>query len=600
MTSVNLRPGARIGPYVLGRCLGVGLRGVVYTARHALLGSEHAIKVLDLGDGHLVDRLQSEAQLRSRIRHDNVVAVTDVLMWAGGPALVMQLVEGPTLDHWLDEQEDGVPPETIDLLARDLMAGMAAAHAHGVVLRDLQPRHILVEDWRGRPFARIGEMSLAAALSHSSSEGATRVLTRYAAPEQRQGTADARSDLYALGMILRGLLARATPGVPERWRSAVLSCLEPDVEDRAPDVATARAEWCGPEDPAAAGPPWEEHPSIEQLVDGGAAVSAHLRGCAACRVELRLYRDTFGSTPAAGHPSAFSEDLVGRRALIHQIEAALRPGHVVTLTGLGGIGKTCIAREVRRRAEAGGGLAPIWCDLEGETDAAALQARLSAAITGEPDGADLVGALSSAGDRLLILDGAEPTAGTIGAIGACLDIGPALRLLVTARAPLGGRRERVVVIGPLSLDDARRLLAAQVHARDPSRPDAIPDAVLERLEGHPESLRLAARRLQLLSPAQLAARLDRRFELLRDRAGGLDAVMRQTWAGLDPSERSALGALCGEADEGPPSLGVTRRLREQGLLDGETETPPEWVREWVCDVNARSITRAGGASGIRH
>lgn len=135
--------------YQLDLRLGQGGMGIVFKARHIQLKSPHAIKVIlpDLvgNDPMLVTRFRQEAIVAARIRHRNIVNVTDYGVAGGMPFLVMEFVKGKSLHDFLAEQGRLSPERALEIMAA-VCAGVGAAHQQGIVHRDLKPLNIMLQD----------------------------------------------------------------------------------------------------------------------------------------------------------------------------------------------------------------------------------------------------------------------------------------------------------------------------------------------------------------------------------------------------------------------------------------------------------------------
>ena len=198
----------------LGRC---GM-GVVYRAHDTLLDRTVAVKVLSdakLGSEGRA-RLLNEARAAARLNHPNIVAIHDAGEVDGIPFIVMELIEGETLDG---RRLQGI--DDIVEIARQLCAALDHAHLHGIVHRDLKPENVLVlrsptrgeaaEDARVK--VKLMDFGLARSLtSRLTAEGAIVGTVFYLAPEQvRGGPIDGRADLYALGVMLYELATGRLP-----------------------------------------------------------------------------------------------------------------------------------------------------------------------------------------------------------------------------------------------------------------------------------------------------------------------------------------------------------------------------------------------------
>ncbi len=198
--------GARLGDrYVLGPVLGAGGVAHVYRAYDERLDAPVAVKVLSIASASAKERLKQEATLQAGLRHPHIVAVTDVVDVDGWPAVVMELVDGPSLEALLDE---GPMDRAVALdVFRGILEGVAAAHAAGMVHRDLKPGNVLIARVGQRLFPKVADFGLAKVLAGpggGTRTGAIMGTPRYMSPEQVTDSkqVDHRSDVFALGAIL--------------------------------------------------------------------------------------------------------------------------------------------------------------------------------------------------------------------------------------------------------------------------------------------------------------------------------------------------------------------------------------------------------------
>lgn len=213
-----LSPGDLVERYRVELLLGRGGMALVYRVRHTRLETVHALKVLQVDDPMVRERLVREGQVQASIRHDNVVSVRDVLEVQGEPALLMDFVGGGSL---ADRLEQGPLPRELALdLFRGVVAGVAHAHAHGLVHRDLKPANVLLEV---RPdgvlVPRVTDFGLArltddlVSRQHHTRQGQAMGTPAYMAPEQIRdaSSVDRRADIWSLGVMLYELLCQARP-----------------------------------------------------------------------------------------------------------------------------------------------------------------------------------------------------------------------------------------------------------------------------------------------------------------------------------------------------------------------------------------------------
>jgi serine/threonine protein kinase len=261
-----------IGPYKVLEELGSGGMATVYRARHTSKtmarrqGGDVALKVLH---PHLAakssyrKRFEREGEICSRLNHPNVVAVHDVLLFEGGCALVLQLVQGVPLSKVL-RQRGAMPLDEALAWFEQLLDALAAAHAEGVVHRDLKPDNVLVR--ASDNTLHVVDFGIAAArqLTRNTRAGAQMGTYGYGAPEQFEDArkASARSDLYALGVILHEMVVGEPPwpmasdvrvilsaqlsgppptvGLPPQVSEAVRAMLQPNPANRPPSADAVR------------------------------------------------------------------------------------------------------------------------------------------------------------------------------------------------------------------------------------------------------------------------------------------------------------------------------------------------------------------------
>jgi serine/threonine protein kinase len=219
--SRELEPGTVIrGKYRIVRQLGRGGMGTVYLAEHILLGRPRALKFISSElsqDAAFLRRFRREAQAAIELQHPNVVQVVDLDQAEdGSPYIAMEYVEGPDLRHALEGGAFPVPRALA--IARGIALGLGAAHAKGIIHRDVKPENILLAGSEGKPETpKLLDFGIAAMKESATVASRTHGLLLtppYAAPEQWKGMAaeelDGRTDLYALGGLLYEMLTGQT------------------------------------------------------------------------------------------------------------------------------------------------------------------------------------------------------------------------------------------------------------------------------------------------------------------------------------------------------------------------------------------------------
>ncbi len=213
-------PPERLGPYRLDHLLGSGGMGAVWRAWDERLERWVALKQIraDATLRHGRERLRREARAVARLNHPAIVHVYDILEGADGDWIVMELVEGRTLRCLLDE-ETALPPARAVRLCREIAEGLAEAHAHGILHRDLKTNNVIVGP-SGR--AKILDFGLAKEIARegdperqeltASTPGVILGTCFAMSPEQVLGRPlDQRSDLFSLGSLLYEMLTGEAP-----------------------------------------------------------------------------------------------------------------------------------------------------------------------------------------------------------------------------------------------------------------------------------------------------------------------------------------------------------------------------------------------------
>src|SRR5579883_1805199 len=195
----------RLGDYELIDWVGQGGMGVVFRAFDAALNRFVAIKLLApqwSADALARRRFTREAQAAAAVSHPHVVTIHAVNEWRGRPYLVMEYINASSLQHRIDEQG---PLEVAEILriGSQVAAGLAAAHAKGLIHRDIKPGNIMLEN--DLPRVKLTDFGLARAVDDAklTQHGMLAGTPQYMAPEQARGEVmDRRADLFSLGSVL--------------------------------------------------------------------------------------------------------------------------------------------------------------------------------------------------------------------------------------------------------------------------------------------------------------------------------------------------------------------------------------------------------------
>jgi Tol biopolymer transport system component len=303
---VLLTPGVRLGPYEVVAQVGVGGMGEVYQAADTNLKRQVAIKVLpeDVAtDAQRLARFQREAEVLAALNHPNIAQIYGLERSAGMTALVMELVEGPTLADRI--AQGAIPVDEALPLAKQIAEALEAAHEQGIIHRDLKPANIKV---RPDGTVKVLDFGLAKSIdpprTMSPGQSASPTITTppmtqaglilgtaaYMSPEQARGKpVDQRADIWAFGVVLYEMVTgrRMFAGDDVAVTLAAVVMKEPDL-DAVPQRLRRLVARCVAKDPRArlrhVGDAWELLDDPASQAESPTAVSRPLAVIAAIAV----------------------------------------------------------------------------------------------------------------------------------------------------------------------------------------------------------------------------------------------------------------------------------------------------------------------------
>jgi serine/threonine-protein kinase len=208
---VPIRIGDIVGDYLVIDAIGAGGMGSVFRVEHRITRRVEAMKALSSGIGISpaeVERFEREIRLQARLQHPNIAAVYSAVQHGDLLALVMEHVEGESLESRLARGR--LPLATALAIAADVLAALDCAHRHGVVHGDVSPANVLITPSGS---AKLTDFGLARDDSSGRGSGIPVGTAAYMSPEQVRGAGliDARSDLYSTGVVLYEMLTGRKP-----------------------------------------------------------------------------------------------------------------------------------------------------------------------------------------------------------------------------------------------------------------------------------------------------------------------------------------------------------------------------------------------------
>ena len=354
------------GRYELEELAGTGGMSSVYRARDNLLERHVALKLLHEyhgADAESIERFRREARAVAQLSHPNIVTVIDRGEDGGRQYIVFEYVDGENLKE-LVAREGPLPVRRALELAIQVGEGLACAHEHGVVHRDVKPQNVLLN---GDGRAKVTDFGIARSLDvdHGMTQTGTVIGTsNYIAPEQASGRAvDERTDIYSLGVVVYELLSGDVPFPGENFVAVALRHVHeepPSVLEVRPDVPLRLAQLV---DRALAKDPDDRFPSMEAMV-------RELRACLAEQAD----------------PDAARTMIVPSRVVKESRPRPTRPRRrawplVALLVGLAAVAAVAVwalaGRDVPGRGDDGGG---------GGAANGGAQAAVTAVASYDPDG----------------------------------------------------------------------------------------------------------------------------------------------------------------------------------------------------------------------
>ena len=537
--SVKAVPGAVFGSYRIERFLGRGGMASVYLAQDIKHRRRVAIKVLkaEIAASIGVVRFLREIEIAARLVHPHILPLFDSGAVGDQLFYVMPHVEGGSLRARM-RRETPLPLEEALRLTQEVATALGHAHRQGFIHRDIKPENILLSDG----MALVADFGIARVLNADPEQltghGVRLGTPRYMSPEQALGTEDVGvpADLYSLACVLYEMLAGEPPFTgPSAVTVLTQQLLGParPIRIKRPDIADGIERVL---ERALAKAPTDRYATAAQFVEAliAAAMGAPI--------------PALSTSPAAPHnlpPQRTS--FVGREKELNECTRLLQETRLLTLTGIGGGGKTRLALKLAENVLANYPEGVWFVDLAALSQGSGLMDAVARSLSLRVEaGTVLIETLCRhvRGKRLLlVLDNCEHLLQSTSELAeALLAAGNELQILVTSREGLGIDGERPLTVGslplpaPESVGDLRAVEASAAVELFVDRARIVDTRfaltvrnaglvadVCRRLDGIPLAIELAAARVKMLSLEEIRSRLDDRFRLL---TGGKKALPR--------------------------------------------------------------------------
>ncbi|ART72862.1 protein kinase [Mycobacterium dioxanotrophicus] len=524
--------------------IGRGGFGIVYRCRQPDLDRTVAVKVLiDVGDGNRERFLREERAMGRLTGHRHIMSVLQVGQTDSGyPYLVMPYFAAGSLDVRIRRHGAMTVGDALEL-GEKLAGALAAAHQMGILHRDIKPGNVLYSD-DGEPV--LSDWGIARiAGGFQTATGTFTGSPAFTAPEILGGNVPSHaSDIYALGASLFCALTAHVPFERRSGEQVVAQFLRIATEP-APDLRVSGI----PDDVAsliesAMSRRPEQRPAADAFRDmlRAARIRRGRAGTAALPTSESSHPDrpqlsglagrTLGSLP----PELTS--FVGRRAELAKVRDLLARSRLVTLTGVGGVGKTRLALRAAAKASRRFADGVRVVELSELHDASMLVYAIAAGLGLREDlvrsQQDVLVEFLSCRKLLLVMDNCEQVVDAAAKLAEwLLSACPDLRMLITSRERLGVAGESILRLSPLG-SDAVDLFAARAAQSVPGfrvseGNRSTVAAICSKVDGLSLGIELAAARLRAMSPEQLLQRLHNRYALLSNATRG--APQRQQTLG---------------------------------------------------------------------
>lgn len=584
--------GQKLGNFQVLSRIGAGGMGEVFLAEDVRLNRKVALKVLHKQVAANHDRLlrfEREARAVSALNHPNILTIFEFGAEGGTHFLASEFIKGETLRERLNKEHLTIA-ETLDI-AVQIASALQAAHEAGVIHRDIKPENVMI---RADGYVKVLDFGLAKLAENAplGEEARKRMRTQtqagmvmgtasYMSPEQARGMEiDARTDVFSFGAVMFEMVAGRQLFTGETINHIIVAVLEKEppplsnyVRDYPVEIERVIKKCLAKN----AGERYQSSKELladlkrlqrriefeAELVERDSASDRQMQTATQTLIiepdeTLAFEIEDTGRDFSGAPPNNLTlnlSPLVGREKEIAEIKDLLRQSDtpLLTMTGIGGTGKTRLSQAVAREMLAEFADGAYFIEMDSITNAELVASTIAQQIKiKEPGGKPVIEILKeylSNKQILLVIDNFEQVVHAAPIVSELLSSARRLKILVTSRILLRLSIEREYAVPPLALPAAAASLSFNelskyeavklfVERAQNAKPSfALTDEnaksvaeICSRLDGLPLAIELAAARIKILSPPQILTKLENRLQLLTGGARDLPA-RQQTMRG---------------------------------------------------------------------
>jgi len=587
---MTIAAGTQLERYEILSALGSGGMGEVYLAEDSRLNRVVALKILPqevASDADRIRRFEQEARTASALNHPNILTIYEIGETTTARYIATEFIAGETLREKLQRKKFTIN-EALNITIQTASA-LSAAHKAGIFHRDIKPENIMI---REDNLVKVLDFGLAKLTEKTSleTEAETRMqvhtqagmimgTANYMSPEQARGKeVDTRTDIWSLGCVLYEMLAGNTPfeaetisdtiafiltkeprrlsefvrEIPTELEQIVFKLLRKDRDERYNSAKDLLADLQGLKKRLEFEVQLESSQTPEEVKGSNeAAQNKDKKLSSKENATLMLYSVMASSeTMPPNNLSTQRTTLIGREKESAEIIQNLRRDDVrlLTLTGVGGMGKTALAQTVAQEMlvdfKDGVYFIELGTIRQPELVASTIAQPLGVKAAGGKPILEVLKDFLSERDMLLVVDNFEQVIDAAQLIAELLATAPRLKILVTSRALLHLSLEREFIVPPLAVPDnaakvsfdelsnceaiklfvERARFAKATFSLTSDNVQSVAD-ICVKLDGLPLAIELAAARVRVLSPQAILTKLGNRLKLLT--GGSRDLPARQ-------------------------------------------------------------------------